>query len=443
MTSSEAELQAQLEQVRKTLADQTEAMREMSMVARGGGWSLDLETQNLSWTEGTYHIHELDPATKPDLAGGINFYAEEGRPALTAALERAMSHGESYDLQLPFITATGRHLWVRSIGHAERRDGRTVRLYGVFQDITEAKESELALIRSAQTYRLLNERLALAADAAHFGVWDWHVESGNIEWDDTMFEIYGLPKDLPVTLAVWQNAVHPDDLPNAMAKLQVVAERHEAQSADFRIYWPDGTLRHIHAAENAVLDEAGVVTRIVGINIDVTAEKMSEELRLRLAELDSLTEVLNHRAFREAATSRLLGFAQGYAALIFFDLDAFKNLNDHLGHLRGDEALVAFADVLRASFPAESLIGRVGGDEFVVLVLGVPSQDEELLLARYVEVLAEANEAVAEGNQVAASYGVAWWDVADGPVDLEAMITVADAAMYQQKRSHSVINADP
>ena len=437
MTASEAELRAELAMLRKTLADQTESMREMSMVARVGGWSLDLRTEELSWTEGTYRIHEVDPSIAPDLAGGIDFYAEEGRPALTAALERAIAHGESFDLQLPFITAKGQHLWVRSIGHAEQRDGESVRLYGVFQDITEAKQAELALTQSARTYQLLNERMALAAKAAHFGVWDLGLDSREAQWDDTMYEIYGLPVQRTITFDQWQQSVYPDDLPQVLSALRWIVEHKQVQSVDFRILTPDGSLRYIHAAENAVLDEAGEVSRIVGVNLDVTAEKLAAEERRRLAELDSLTEVFNHRAFRDAAQARLRHREQGSVALIFFDLDAFKDLNDAHGHLVGDSALVSFADVLRAAFPSHSLIGRVGGDEFVVLVEQVASREEGQLLADYTRELAAVDEAAAESNKVAASYGVAWGDSAQGPVDLETLIRSADAAMYRQKRART------
>ena len=433
-----ADLRAELAHMRQEYAHQRESMREMSMVARVGGWSLDLGTAELTWTEGTYHIHELDPTTRPDLAGGINFYAEAGRPQLVAALERATSEGTSFDLQLPFITATGRHRWVRSIGHAEQQNGKSVRLYGVFQDITEIKQAEILLAQSARTYQLLSERLALAAGAAHFGVWDWDVETGEVQWDDIVYDIYGLPRQHSMTMERWQEFVHPDDLAHVQDVFGILQEQRTAQHMDFRIVRPDGEVRYIHAAQNVVLDAAGAVTRVVGVNLDVTAEKLLEVERARRADLDSLTEVLNHRAFRAAALARLSASTSGHTALIFFDLDAFKILNDAHGHLVGDAALVAFAQVLRTAFPAGATIGRLGGDEFAVLVAGLDNHDEQALMARYLVELAAANAAAELSSQLIASYGVAWSAARDAEVDLEALLRTADINMYRHKRSRII-----
>ncbi|MCX7108675.1 MAG: EAL domain-containing protein [Proteobacteria bacterium] len=120
-------------------------LREVGHVAKVGGWNLDLTTDTLTWTEETYLIHEVDPHFQPQLEDAINFYAADARPVLKESIERTLTQGESFDLELPFITAKGNHLWVRAIGNAGRVDGQIVRLYGMFQDITERKATERQL----------------------------------------------------------------------------------------------------------------------------------------------------------------------------------------------------------------------------------------------------------------------------------------------------------
>ncbi len=127
-----------------------ELLREVGLLAKVGGWSLDLATELLTWTAETYRIHEADPELQPRLEDGLNFYSPEVRPVVLAAVERTVADGTPYDLELPFITAKGNHLWVRAIANAERVEGRTVRLYGVFQDITERKMAELALAKAKE-----------------------------------------------------------------------------------------------------------------------------------------------------------------------------------------------------------------------------------------------------------------------------------------------------
>jgi PAS domain S-box-containing protein len=120
-------------------------LRETQRMAQVGGWELDLETQQVVWTEEVYHIHEVPPDFETNLENALSFYAPEYRPLLVQAIQRAAETGEPWDLELEFITATGRRLWVRAIGKVERQDGKAVRLSGTFQDVTERKLAEQAL----------------------------------------------------------------------------------------------------------------------------------------------------------------------------------------------------------------------------------------------------------------------------------------------------------
>jgi PAS domain S-box-containing protein len=132
-------------------------LREAGKLAKLGGWEIDLATNKLTWTEETYNIHEVPTGNSPQLEDGIRFYAPEAQPILNKAIDRAINHGEPFDLELPFITAKGNHLWVRSIGNVECMNGIASRLYGVFQDITERKQTEKALRENEEKYRTLVE----------------------------------------------------------------------------------------------------------------------------------------------------------------------------------------------------------------------------------------------------------------------------------------------
>jgi len=120
-------------------------LAQTSKVAQVGGWELDLQTMTLVWSFETYRIHEVDPSQQPDLESAINFYAPEARPIISEAVRRCIEDGTLWDLEVPFITATGRHIWVRAIGEGEFRDGQRVRLFGTFQEITERKQREIEL----------------------------------------------------------------------------------------------------------------------------------------------------------------------------------------------------------------------------------------------------------------------------------------------------------
>jgi GAF domain-containing protein len=89
-------------------------------LARVGGWEFDVQTGDIAWTDEVYRIHEIDPAAELRLLVTIDFYAPPARPLIAAAVEAAMRDGTPYDLELPFITASGRALTVRTQGEARR-----------------------------------------------------------------------------------------------------------------------------------------------------------------------------------------------------------------------------------------------------------------------------------------------------------------------------------
>ncbi len=141
------------------LAQTTEMLERTGELAKIGGWSVNLRTMKLSWTLQTFRIAEIEPWTEPDLEGGIHLFAPEAQPVIAAAVQEAIDKGTSYDLELPLITAKGNHRWVKTQGFAEMRDGKAIRIYGTFQDITSRKASEIVLANTLRTQRLLLSEL--------------------------------------------------------------------------------------------------------------------------------------------------------------------------------------------------------------------------------------------------------------------------------------------
>lgn len=125
----------------ETLARNSELLNDMGKLSKVGGWELDMENMIVEWTDEVYRIHELEPGHKPSVAEGINYYAPEARPVIQEAVNLAITTGKGWNLELPFITSKGNQLWVRAIGNAEFKDGKTVRVFGTFQDITEQKKT--------------------------------------------------------------------------------------------------------------------------------------------------------------------------------------------------------------------------------------------------------------------------------------------------------------
>ena len=175
--------------------------------------------------------------------------------------------GEYEEREWTYVRKDGRRLIVSIVVTAvQDAEGEITGYLGVAQDVTQRRESESRLL-------LLTERLSLATDVAALGVWEWDVANHAMTWDATMAQIYGFSLATTDPYKQWSSSVYPDDLPAAEGALKKVMENKGRASVEFRIIRPDGALRHLAAAEGVVLDENGNVSRIIGINIDITDRK--------------------------------------------------------------------------------------------------------------------------------------------------------------------------
>ncbi|MDP1663350.1 MAG: CHASE domain-containing protein [Phycisphaerales bacterium] len=141
---------------------QMQVQSEMSAVARVGGWELDPRTGNAVWSTQMFEIFDLPRDCKPELAMSLSHFTSDGAAQITALLDRAAKTGEPFDFTLPFVSAKGRHLWVRGCGKADRRPDGSVRLYGAMQDVTESRNAEESLRTERQRLSLFVEHAPAA-----------------------------------------------------------------------------------------------------------------------------------------------------------------------------------------------------------------------------------------------------------------------------------------
>lgn len=196
----------------------------------------------------------------------------------------------------------------------------------------------------------------------------------------------------------------------------------------------DGTLYPQWTSISAALDESGEVSQYVAICTDITERRASEERIRRLAFHDDLTGLPN-RFLLERRFETAVEIAQrggGLFALLYVDLDRFKNVNDTLGHGFGDKLLRSAAERLVALVGPTDTVSRPGGDEFIVLAGEIRGEAEAADLAgRIVAALSEAHRIDGREVAVPASVGIALHPK-DG-VDLETLMKRSDAAMYHAK----------
>lgn len=221
-----------------------------------------------------------------------------------------------------------------------------------------------------------------------------------------------------------------------LIKLKILIEEHQSGQVVIRNYRKDGTLfwNELHIA--SVVNSAGKVTYFVGIIIDITAHKILEDQLIHQATHDSLTDLPNRvllldRIQQAISQARRDGL---YVAVLFFDLDRFKLINDSLGHRIGDVVLQTIAKRLIRSVRGTDTVTRLGGDEFVVALAGLKDEADALPIIKKCQQALKEFFLIEEHRFIlTASIGVSFYPK-DGS-DANTLLKNADGAMYWAKDS--------
>ncbi|HKQ88702.1 MAG TPA: EAL domain-containing protein [Candidatus Acidoferrales bacterium] len=310
--------------------------------------------------------------------------------------------------------------------------------------------TQLSHKRAQEGLKESEERYALAARGANDGLWDWNLATNVIYFSDRWKAMIGYAEDeMGDKPEEWFDRVHTDD---RQRMLDEMASHQKGQTPHFesvhRIRHKDGTFRWMLSRGLAVRDRSGKPVRMAGSQTDITEGKVSDPLTglpNRLLFLDRLDRLMKHS---KRHSERLF-------AVLFLDLDAFKMINDSLGHLIGDQLLLGVAKRLEKCLRSSDTIARLGQETFTLARMG---GDEFTVLLDDLKDPADANRAAdrimeglsapfdLEGKEVftSASIGIALCTPAYK--DPEEIMRDADTAMYRAKSlgkaRYEVFNAD-
>ena len=229
------------------------------------------------------------------------------------------------------------------------------------------------------------------------------------------------------------------DRPLLWSALDAVLERGEDAEAEVALQLPAGGMRFCTINMRALNHDDGKISGAIACVADVTdSARMREELKRR-ATFDELTGCYNRpsiMAALEACVSS--GKAQSECAVMFIDLDRFKEVNDREGHAAGDELLKVVAERLLRVVRGDDLVGRIGGDEFLVVCPEIGGHDQAMRLAERISGVLRTDiclAGVSKPHRLEASIGVALSDGGDLGADL--LVAQADGAMYESKHERA------
>lgn len=420
-------------------------------IAGVGGWEFDVLNNKLSWTKLTYDIHELPHSYKPDVESAINFYTTDSQPTIRNAIERGLVDGKGWDLELQITTAKGNRRWVRAIGETQKAQDHITHLIGTFQDITERIESLESLKylladlkeSEAKQIALLNEsesnlsRLSALLSAMNTGIL-FQDKNHDVEFVNSAFrKIWGID-DSENLLGVTTKDVleksssyvaRPD---NSSKYLLKITDTHEI-SEKYEIELTDG--RIITQLTFPVVDKQDTIIGRLWLYEDITQERQTAKQLLYLAERDPLTGLYNRSRFQLRLENLMSNARRSNAsfALLYFDLDEFKSINDSFGHGTGDTVLVRTANEVLNMVRTEEILARLGGDEFALLTALNPTDDVSALAERIIKAVSSIPFRFRGKNiQLTTSIGIAIFP--EHGETLEEFVAHADSAMYMAKK---------
>ncbi len=348
-------------------------------------------------------------------------------PTYRQAIRDVLKDDGVVDTEFRTVTGSGNLRWLHVRGNLYAREGRKYTIVSVIEDITERKSVEEELQRQA-------ERLHILSQAEGEKIIDYNAKT------DVMIirtnDEYGMAQDEIHSRYMQRfNAamIYKEDVAYYKAVLESLLKSPKHDTIEFRIKRFDEDYTWYQANLTSLLGAEGYVTRIVGRMINIDDRKKKEMELLLRAEKDALTGIYNQGATEQLIHNAIEdGNENSLSAMMIIDLDNFKEANDLLGHANGDQLLEKTAGILKEMFKGGDVIGRIGGDEFLVYMRNLESiSDADEMAGNIVKQVRYDLDFEGQLIHVTCSVGVAVYPYHGK--NYEELFEKADRAVYTVK----------
>jgi diguanylate cyclase (GGDEF)-like protein/PAS domain S-box-containing protein len=402
--------------------------------------AVDADLRMLTWNRLYFELldlpHRFAQVGTPlrEILGYIAARGDLGEGEPDAAVERALEQG----------TASGPARFDRETSNGAVLEVRVRPLDGggfvaTYSDVTEAR-------RAAQRLSESEERYALAAAGANDGLWDWDLKNNTVFYSHRWKEMLGYGEsEIGDSPEEWFGRIHPDDAERVKGMLDAhIGGAVSHFEVEHRMRRADDDHRWMLIRGLAVRGDDGAAYRIAGSQTDITDRKRAEQQAVHDALHDTLTGLANRTLFLERvrqALARRQRHASTRFAVIYLDLDRFKLVNESLGHVHGDDMIIAASRRLEQSLKFGDTVARLGGDEFAILMEEVATPGDAKSISESLQQTL-SSPFVLRGKEV---YATASMGIAHSEHDYERpedILRDSELAMYRAKelgKARSVI----
>jgi len=403
-----------------------------------GVWDWNLVTGDQShsprWKDMLgYADHEIGP-------GAQAFFSRlhpDDLPRVEAASAAYLSgDAKDYTLDVRMRHKNGGWQWVLVHGMVVSRDaqGKPLRLIGTHTDITERKLTEEHLRSLNQELADKTRRLQDMQAMGHIGGWELDLVAGTVVWTEEMYRILETtPQDYQPTAESTSRFIAPASFTRIMAAVKQAKPQDPALDMELELVTAKDRNLWVQMVLTLVWAQGQQVKRLAMVH-DITERRNTANAIWQQAHFDSLTGLPNRRMLRDRLEQEIRKSRRDHRqlAILFIDLDHFKEINDTLGHDYGDQLLVEAARRLRGCVRETDTVARMGGDEFTVLLTELTSTSHlEGVLQKLLDALAGVFQLRDQQVFVSGSIGVTMYP-GDG-TDIENLYKNADQAMYAAK----------
>jgi PAS domain S-box-containing protein len=348
---------------------------EAQEIAQIGSWDWDMITNKVWWSEGTYHIFEVLPQDfVPDFNTNALFVDPEELNIYYGVFQKSIETGNLLNHDFKIHTHTGKIKQCNVQGKVIFDNNQPVRFIGTIMDIGVRKEIENdlnkkneELIKTKEKVEESEEKYRIAISASRLGTWDWDIQTGSLSWSDPCRIMFGIPLDIEMKYEHFLNALLPDDREPVNIKTRESLNNKTDYNYEFRVLWPDGTIRWISAIGHGFYDKAGNPVRMIGVAMDITDRKLVEieliKAKEKAEESDRLKTAFLQNMSHEIRTP--MNAIMGFSDLLvknFENKTKLKKFTDIIGW-RCNDLLDIINDILDIS-KIESGQLTVNVDEF-------------------------------------------------------------------------------